>query len=375
MTFLFLVLLCASFLFSSSETALFGLSKVTRSRLEGSPRPVERIISGLLDKPRDLLVTVLLGNELTNIALSIVGASVVADLTAGQSLVTQTVVTELVVLPLLLVFGEVTPKVIAARRPEVMARLVARPLALVKWGTTPLRPVLRMLTDAVIARLGGPAGPDGRIIAEAEFRTMIDVGHEAGVVEQQEHTLIHNVLDFGDLVVADVMQPFEDMLSFSERLPVEEAIRLLAEQPHSRVPVWAGDPRQVTGVVFAKELLAIRWGVQPPVSLRRLKRPVLFCPPTRPAAELLEEFRRHRMHLAIVVNEFGAALGMVTMEDLLEELVGPISDDLAEAEAEAAADAERLAVDAERLVSVMEDAASAPTDVGLGEADQGGESG
>ncbi|MEZ4474278.1 MAG: hemolysin family protein [bacterium] len=295
----------------------------------------------------------LFGNELTNLALG-GGASMVAELTAGEPRDGACRPRALVV-PLLLVFGEITPKTIAARRAEGVARLVARPITFVKWLTTPFRRALRWLTDALVQRLGGAGEGGGRIIAEAEFRAMIDVGHRDGVVEQQERTLIHNVLDFGDLKVADVMQPYEKMLTLSDRVAVTEAIAAAIQHHHSRIPVWTGNPRKITGVVFAKDLLAIRWGVHPATPVRRLKRGVLYTPPTRPAAELLEEFRRKRMHLAIVVDEFGRAQGLVTMEDLLEELVGPISD----SEEEAAEDAEEAAAEAAAAEAAAAEAAAA----------------
>ncbi len=336
---LFVVLLLVSSFFSGSETALFSIGKVAQTRLQQSERAIDRLVARLLASPRDLLVTVLLGNELTNIALSIVSASITRGLLADRTLFEQALLSAAIVVPLLLVFGEITPKTLASQRAETLARLVARPLTLFATLTTPVRRLLRRLTDAVLRRFAGQAtaaaGADSTI-DENEFRTLVDVGAAEGVVEEGERALIHNVLDFGDLTVADVMKPWDQVFVVSEDRGIEGVIDQLDERAYSRIPVYRGDRRTVVGVLFVKDLLPIRWGLRPPPPrLRRLLRRPLFTLARRPAADLLEEFRTRRTHLAVVVDEFGKARGLVTMEDLLEELFGPITDDEAEATAEA----------------------------------------
>lgn len=337
---LFCTLLLVSSFFSGSETALFSIGKVAQTRLGQSERSIERLIARLLASPRDLLVTVLLGNELTNIAISIVSAIIMRELLADFGLLEQALLSAALTLPLLLVFGEITPKTLASQRPEGLARIIARPLHLFATVTTPLRMLLRKLTDAVVRRFEGPApvgaSGDASTIDEREFRTLVDVGAAEGVVEEGERALIHNVLDFGDLTVADVMKPWDQVFTLPEDTPIQTIIEQLNERAYSRIPVCKGDRRSVVGVLFVKDLLPIRWGLRaPPPRLRRLLRRPLFTLARRPAADLLEEFRARRTHLAVVVDEFGKARGLVTMEDLLEELFGPITDDEAEATAEA----------------------------------------
>lgn len=336
---LFVILLCVSSFFSGSETALFSIGKVTLTRLQQSPKAIDRLIARLIASPRDLLVTVLLGNELTNIALSIVSASITRRWLEDRTLIEQALLSAAMVVPVLLVVGEITPKILAARRPESLARLIARPLSLFALVTTPIRWGLRRLTDATLRRFAGKHGestPSSTQIGESEFRTLVDVGAQEGVVEEGERALIHNVLDFGDLRVRDVMIPWSQVFTLSEDLSVAEVLAQITDRTHSRIPVWSGNPHNVVGVLFVKDLLAIRWGVRPPPPrIRRLLRRPLFTLGRRTAADLLEEFRTRRNHLAVVVDEFGRAKGLVTMEDLLEELFGPIHDDQAEATAEA----------------------------------------
>ncbi len=322
----FAVLLCVSCFFSGSETAMFSIGKVTLARLERSTAAIDQLISRLLAKPRDLLITVLLGNEITNIGLSIVGASISSRVFADLSIGTQAVLSAAAVVPLLLVAGEITPKTIAALKAESFARVVARPLAGFAQLTRPLRAMLRSVTNAAVRAIGGPNDPAPTAIDESEFRTLVDAGAREGVVEQQERELIHAVLDFGDLTVADVYVPLAQVFSLDERTPIEEALRLAAGQRFSRIPVWRGKPNQVIGVVYAKDLLAIRWGAQPPKSIRSLVRRPVYTLPVKPADDLLDELRQRRLHLAVVVDEFGSATGICTMEDLLEELFGPITD-------------------------------------------------
>lgn len=329
---LFALLLLMSMLFSASETALFGIPPASRPRLAQSERRIDRIVADLLDAPRDLLITVLLGNELTNIAISIVGASLIAQVATDASLAERTIYSELVVVPLLLIFGEITPKTLAARRAEGIARIVARPIALVRHVTAPVRFALRALINTLLRRLGGEASQD-RVVVEAEYRALVDMGARAGVVKQDEQRLIHNILDFGTLTVSDVMRPLDAVFSLPEDLPTPAAIERAANHHHSRIPLWRDHPRNITGLVFAKELLSIRWGVAPSRPLRRLRRRILYSLARRPVADLLDDFRRNRSHMAVVVDEFGAAVGLCTLEDLLEELVGPISDTEAEAHA------------------------------------------
>ncbi|MBU0552553.1 hemolysin family protein [Myxococcota bacterium] len=320
--YFFFYLLLQSAFFSGAETSLFSIGKPARVRLEQGDR-ADRRIAHLLSNPRDLLITILFGNELTNIAISIVAASITSRLFDGFSLLWKTLLSTGVVLPLLILFGEVTPKTLAARQGERFARLIVWPLSVFNALIRPIRRALRLITDALLRA----RAQERDNIDEGEFRTLIDAGAREGVVEEQERELIHNVLDFGDQTLSGVMRPFDEVFSVEVNRPTPEVIAEAAKRHHSRIPVWEGDPRTIIGAVHTKDLLAIRWGVRPAAPLRRLLRKVVFTTRAKSAADLLDEFRRRRIHIAIVVDEFGHAVGLCTMEDLLEELFGPITDD------------------------------------------------
>ncbi len=322
---LFGLLLLSAF-FSGSEAALFGLGKVAVNRMRQSDDRAERLAAHLLEAPRDLLVTVLFGNGLVNIAFSVCCAFVAARHFAGASLATQAALAVVVVSPLLLFGGEVTPKTVAAQMGEALARAVAVPLTLWRGFIRPVRALLERLSDGVVRRFGGPRPETAGGLGEDEFLTLVEMGAEAGIVDQQERALIRNVLDFDDLLVRDVMVPAERMFSLSEATPVADAMRAVIEHKYSRIPLWRGRPDRIVGVLYAKDLLAQRWGAGKPRTLRQLMRRPFFVLPKMRADNLLETFRHRRIHMAVVVDEFGGAHGVVTMEDLLEELFGPITD-------------------------------------------------
>ncbi|MGC6417136.1 MAG: hemolysin family protein [Bradymonadia bacterium] len=326
--FIFGLLILLSGFFSGSETALFSIGKVAQARLQASERKVDQIIVGLLEKPRDLLVGVLLGNELTNVALSIVGASITSAWLTQYSMTEQALLSAAMVIPILLILGEITPKTLASKKPEVFSALIVGPISFFLKATRPIINFLRWLTDRVVHR--GVAKPEedtgDAIIDESEFRTLIEFGEQEGVLEAQEHQLIKNVLDFGDLLVQDVMQPWERVVSLEDTTPIDQALALVQGEPHSRIPIWRRHPRNVIGLLLAKDLLPIKWGISAKRSLKHLRREPLFTLARRPAADLLDELRASRTHMAIVIERSGQAIGICTMEDLLEELFGPITD-------------------------------------------------
>ena len=326
--FIFLVILSA--FFSGSETSLFSIDKVTRNRLFQSTQRVDRVISSMLAHPRKLLITILLGNEVTNVALSVVGASLTQALLPNLSTPQQALVSAITVVPILLIFGEITPKTISANQSELVAKVVAYPLRIFALGVQPLVSVLRLFSESLLPLVGTKpaheeAGGDSEI-GESEFRTIVDASMREGIVEAQERRLIHNVLDFGELTVGEVMHPWSDVVSIKETTSIDDAIDLVVNHQFSRLPTWRTDPRRITGIVLAKDLLMVKWKHRTVKNLNTLRRTPLFTLPTTPAAALLSDLKDRRFHMAVVVDSGGRAIGICTMEDLLEELFGPISD-------------------------------------------------
>jgi CBS domain containing-hemolysin-like protein len=217
-----------------------------------------------------------------------------------------------VMLLVVLFFADITPKTFALGFPGGVARLTARPLALLARLT---HPVMRRL----VPRIEAPRPP---AVSEEEFKALLRVGE----VEPGERELIHRVFDFGDRRVAEVMTPRERIFMIDLATPAERLTAEVVRGHYSRVPVYSGAPDNIVGVLHVKDLVMRRLGGEVP-RLERMLRPPYFVPPTKPLGELFDEMRRGRFQLALVVNEYGDVLGLITLEDLLEELFGEIEDE------------------------------------------------
>jgi len=310
---------------STAAGAFFGLDRVEKVRLEHEDDPAR--LAEVLRDPHFVRAafSVLLGLAEVGFATCVVQVS--REIAPEQSVAARSGVAFAVSWALLFVLGEVPARALGARHAEGVMRVLAPVYRGVLHLTHPLR------------RLGGsllPAPPRATPVPHStelsgtidgdELRELVSEGVEAGTVEQQEQALIQNVLDFGDRRVRDVMTPIERVFSVAEDLSLTEVTDLVAARTFSRVPVWRRDPRRIVGVLYAKDLLPIRWGAASPKPVKRLVRRPLFVVPQMRAQALLEQFKRQRLHMAIVVDAAGSAVGVCTMEDLLEELVGPITD-------------------------------------------------
>lgn len=319
------VLLTLSGFFSGSETALFSLQPLDRKHLENAGNTA---LAGFVSQPRRTLATLLIGNELTNVTLSSVTAGFVLLVFPDSPWINVVVLT-----PVILVFGEVMPKVIALRWNRILAPLVAYPLSIFSMIVAPLRWVLTSLADFALVLTGGSTAPRQAELREEHLRTLIDAGREAGNLLATEQEMLHKVFDFGDLSVHRLMTPRRDIDSIRLTTPWDELLAFLRSTGTSRVPVWHNRPDNFVGVLVVKALLPIMARVQaggPPPSpneLRELLLPCRFVPTTKRAEDLLREFRTHGFHMAIVVDEHGNIVGLVTLDDLLRELVGELLDE------------------------------------------------
>lgn len=326
--FVFLMLCSAGF--SASETALFSLPRprVRAMRREGG---TGARISALLDMPRRLITSILMGNEIVNIAASaLFTGAVVAYLEPGKRWLAPVFMT-----PLLTIFGEVTPKSLAARYPERFSRLLAYPISLFARAISPLRWVFLQVANGVLSCMGAPPRDPQSILMEDEFLSLVDAGHAEGEVEEGERELIHNVFGFHDTTAADVAVPRTDLECWEANLPVSEVIERVRAAPYSRIPIFEGDRDQIVGILYVKDFLRQagrrRFGPEERLTRKMLRAP-LVVPGGMKLDRLFRRFRHERTHIAIVRDEFGGTLGLVTMQDLLEEIFGKITDEHEEAE-------------------------------------------
>lgn len=290
----------------------------------------------LLSRPRRTLVSILVGNTLVNVAAASFGTVVAIELLS--SLGTRSAVqagmfwATVIMTILILFFGEIAPKSFALENAERMAPLIAGPLSAFTTLLGPVRAVLERLTDTMIShsRFRQLAGPD---LSSDELATAVDIGHDEGVVDAFERKVLSNILDLEERTVGEVMTPRVEVVSLDIGAPAGRWAPAFQESGFSRLPVIEGNLENIAGVFYAKDYLALRAQGAARVELRDLLREPYFVPESTKVVELLREFRERQLHFALVIDEYGSVSGLVTMEDVLEEIIGEIADSRDEEEA------------------------------------------
>lgn len=318
-----LLLLSLSAFFSASETALFSLSRLRLQRLSQTETERGSQVLKLLERPIRAIVTIQIGNEVVNVTASVTMTSLVLYLWGPQ----KAWLSVLLMLPLILICGELTPKMIAVAHAERISCLVSRPLEFFSLLITPLRVLIKKVVNLCLRVLGVPATLSPSGISEDEFKVILDVGRQEGVVEPTEHRMIERVLEFAEMRVRQVMISRSEMFCLDVNISFGEALERVTKASFSRIPVYQETIDRIVGIVYAKDLLQVKAGGSAPPTLSSLLHPPFFAPETTRIDTLLKEFQRRRWHMAIVVNEYGGTAGLVTLEDLLEELVGEIHDE------------------------------------------------
>lgn len=317
---------------SGSEVALFSLRRVDREQLGRSDAPLDRRILKLLERPRRLIATVLIGNEAFNSFLAVLALIVVEHFAATTDMSVWAIgaIALGVTLPLIVLVAEVTSKTLAAKAPLTWARLCVLPLSAFAVVVTPLRLVVSFAAELLLRPLGEAARTrPARDLSEQEFKSLVDAGSAQGQVDARERRLIHRVFEFSDKNVGQVMTPRDRMFAVSYDLPMQRLVREIAARGFSRVPVYQKSLDNVRGIVNAKDLVNIAAGQAPPRPLNELLHEPLFVPRTTPIKRLFLTFKQKKVHMAIVVSEYGKVLGLVTMDDLLAQIFGVIRDERA----------------------------------------------
>ncbi len=325
-------LLILSGLFSGAETAFFRIQ--SRIKDYGEEAAIHSGILNVLQRPRQLLISLLTGNTLVNIAMAFVAALLTADLAQrlGLGLSLLLAIESIIVTLIVLLFGEIMPKLLAIRYTETYAKLASGPVKLLVTILYPLARLIYGLTHLVSRLLG--IKPEGIFTSEEELKDLARVGYDRGTLARSETEIIHSIFEFSDTAVHEIMTPRVDILALEARSKLEEALELIRNQQVSKIPVYKDNIDQIRGILYAKDILPYVNGPQPDVDLIRLSRPPFFVPETKGVISLLEEFKERRTSVAVVVDEFGGTAGLVTLEDVVEEVLGELRDpfDLQEAE-------------------------------------------
>ncbi len=328
---LFTLCLLLSAFFSSAETAFISLQRIRmRHLVENNVRGAKRV-ARMIEQPEKLLSTILLGNNFVNVAAAALGTAVAIELWGDRGVIFAAIGVTVI----LLVFAETTPKTLATRHAERLSLIFARPVELIAWLFTPFVIVLSWIASGVARLIGGEPVPRS-LASEEEIRTMISVGHKEGTVEEAEAEMLHNVFEFGDRPVREVMIPRLDVVSIEQGSRLSDFLTLYAEFPLSRFPVYQENMDNVVGILSVKDVLMAqaKGAVTARSLIDEMVRPAYFAPETKRINELFGEMRDKYFRMCVVVDEFGGTAGIVSLTRLVEEIVGPVGDELSQIEKE-----------------------------------------
>lgn len=323
-------LIAFSAFFSASEVAFFSLHRLRLRGLGETGGRTGRLVSSMMERPGHLLTTILVGNMIVNVLISVVlpgRVQSVLELSLGMPVPVAYLATVLLCTGFLVYFGEVTPKVVAVRVGELFARSASVPLKFFDWFLGPLCWLLIQFTNFIfrVTRLNDiKAAP---FITDDEFKSLLVHGEEHGVIEEDEGQMIQGILEFSDASLREILVPRPDVVALSEEAPVREALALFREREFSRMPLYKEDLDHITGILFAKDLLPTVLKGEQDMPVREVARAAHFVPETMTVAAFVRDAQRFRTHLAIVVDEFGGTEGIVTLEEAIEEVVGDIQEE------------------------------------------------
>ena len=288
-----------------------------------------RIVNSLLEKPRELLITIYIGNEFVNIAVSVVVTSIAINIFGSLGVGVAIGIGTL----LLLVFGDIIPKSISIKFAQPYALFSAYPLKAFAKLVQPAQKLFSVWTERIICSMGVlPHGLKESPITDEEFRAMVEVGEGEGVIDSDEKELIQNVIEFGETTVEEVMTPKIDMFTVNIEDSLDDILPRIIENFYSRVPVYGLEDEGILGVLFTKDLTRLKHLPREKVSLKSILHPSISVPQSKKIKEMLEEFRKLKKHMAIVLDEYGSVCGLVTLEDIIEELVGEIDSEMRQEE-------------------------------------------
>ena len=310
---------------SAAETAFTSISRIKlKNQVEEGDRKAIQI-DHLLTQPNVFLSTILIVNNVAVIVASSMATILALHFSATLGELISTILTSLVVL----IFCEITPKTAAVQNPMRWARMLVDPVRGAAWVLRPIVWALSAITNSLVRLLGGQIKHRGPFVTEEELRLLVTVGEEEGVLEEEETDMINSIFEFADTTVREVMIPRIDMVTLPSTATVDEAVDLALQGGFSRIPVYEESVGidEIIGILYTKDMLRQLREGHNSLPIRELVRPAYFVPETKKLDDLLHEIRQRRVHMVIVIDEYGSVAGLVTIEDLVEEIVGDIQDE------------------------------------------------
>ena len=312
-TISFLVLILLSAFFSSSETAYFNLRK-HRGNFSNK-------VKNIINEPEKLLVTILTGNTFVNIALGSLAAIVTHHYFGDSS--SAILFEVLIVSIIILIFGEILPKIIALHNSEKLAESFKVPVKILLFLFTPFVYVSKIFTK-IPSLL--QMNKEKIFDSEEELKILTEIGEKEGTLQEEESDIIQSIFDFKDKHVREIMKPRVDMVAIESSSTIDDVMDLISIKQFSKIPVYKENIDKIVGIIYAKDLLPYLMGSRPNIPIVKLARAPFFVPETKEIDDLMEEFKNKKMNIAIAVDEWGGTSGLITLEDIVEEVLGEIQD-------------------------------------------------
>ncbi len=317
------ILFLLSAFFSASETAYFAVSLPELNGIKDKWPTQFKRISYLREKPKRLIITVLIGGEFANITITAIITGLLSRmLNSGGEVVSLLVSTTAIMM-----FGDLIPKSIAFVHSSRYVRVASLPLSWFMKIISPVRAIIEGVASAFLFLFGIRHPEELPSFSESKFRTLVDEGEKSGEVDRTESALIHNIFELTDQKASNVMTPVNDVFMIEHFLKFPDVVPLIKMYRHSRIPVFKGDRNNIVGILYFKDSLKYLKGIEEDVDWHSLLKEPYFVPETKRLLDLLDDMRKRKIHMSVIIDEFGDVTGIVTLEDILEELFGEIQDE------------------------------------------------
>ncbi|UUV18102.1 hemolysin family protein [Fusobacteria bacterium ZRK30] len=323
---LLVVLIILSGIFSASETALTAFKSTDLEEIENTNPRTAKLLKKWLTKPNEILTAILLGNNIVNILASSIATIVTLQIMgakSGNAIAVATVSMTIVVL----IFGEITPKIVAKTYSRKISGIVIGPIYFLSIIALPIIKLLMFVTKIISGMMGVNIKHENLMITEEEIKSYINVGEAEGVIEEEEREMIHSIIEFGDTTAKEVMTPRTSIFMLDAESTIDEVWDEIIDSGYSRIPVYGEDLDEILGILYVKDLMTLAKEGTTNIPLKNILREAYFVPDTKSIVEILDEFRNKQVHMAVVLDEYGGTVGLATIEDLIEEIIGEIKDE------------------------------------------------